>query len=353
MGGSVVSAGGIGGATQATGGSICDVTVHAPNSIQAAINHSAIPGTVCIAAGLYQENLQLRDGVNIRGTGADAMLCGSIEADAAITWGAELSQLSIFDQVGASSPVHLSLRDLDIATPPPDGCRVQAQGAVRIKRQGAGSLRFSANNVRVGSPGFDLSIVPAGSPLDDEIRITQSRCVSTFQCYDFLRLQLDTQPGEQLALGSRLSVDISNNLVQNIVLEGMTVNFPVVLQSADANQVLVKIHHNTLISQGPFNNDYGILFWLKPGVPIVVANNAIAFFTQPLNYGDSPQLLQVANMLSSDASSKSWFENFDAGNFLPSVGSPLLAAGDATYGTPTDIDGKPRVGQYDIGAYQR
>lgn len=44
-----------------------------------------------------------------------------------------------------------------------------------------------------------------------------------------------------------------------------------------------------------------------------------------------------------DASSKSWFENFDSGNYLPNLGSPLIGAGDASFGTEIDIDGKPRV----------
>jgi len=280
------------------------------------------PGTVCILAGQYQGNVQMRDGVNLSGTGSNTVLCGSINADASINLGSKISNMSIAGQVGAVGSVNLNLIDLDVGQPTP-GCNVAFQQAVQLKRQGPGGFRFAASNVRVGSPGFYLSIMPAGSPLDDVIRITQSRCVvNSNQCYDFLQLNLDTQPGEQLALGSRLDVDV---------------------------QVLVR--HNTLTSMGDPN--YAISFWETPGVPIVVANNVISYIGHPIFPADSAQLTKVANSLSSDVSSKAWFENFDSGNYRPSVGSPLVAAGDASFGTDVDIDGNPRVGHFDVGAYQR
>jgi hypothetical protein len=326
--------------------------VRAPSSIQEAIDGASSPGTVCVTAGVYQENLQLRDGVNLLGSGYDAIICGSIGADAAVSLGAEVSQLAIVNHLTAMGPVRLSLHDLDFTIPLPAGCASEFPAeAVHIKRQGAGGFRFSANNLRVSEAGFYVSIMPAGEPLDDDIRISQSRCVSPFQCYDFLQFQLDTQPGENLALGSKLRLDVANNLVQNIELEGIVLNVNVSLHPEDADQVSVTIRHNTLISKGDPN--YGIASWLTPGLPLVIANNVIAYVGHPLWRLDSPQTQQVANFVSSDVSSKSWFEDFDSYDFLPSVGSPLVGAGDASYGTSTDIDGNPRVGHYDVGAYQR
>lgn len=343
---------GSGGSSIATGGSPCDVTVHAPNSIQAAIDRAPSPGTVCVTAGIYQENLELRDGVNVRGSGTDAMLCGGIQANTVVALGAEVSQLAILDHVAANGSVRLSLRDLDFTLPVPAGCAAEfPASAVTILRQGAGGLRFIADNLRVSSAGFNLSLEPAGTPLDDVIQITRSRCTNSNQCYDFFDFQIGTQPGEPLAPGSKLHVDVSNNLVQNIVLDGMLLNFSAVLQPEDADQVSVTIRHNTLISKGDSN--YAIAAWVIPGVPFVLANNVISYIAHPLWGMDSPQTLQVANFVSSDVSSKSWFENFDSNDFLPSAGSPLLGAGNASYGTDTDIDGHPRSDHYDVGAYQR
>jgi hypothetical protein len=247
--------------------------------------------------------------------------------------------------------VHLSLRDLDIALKPPTGCSVVTQEAVRIKCQGAGKLQFLADNVRLGAPGFYISVMPAGEPLDDDIRITRSSCTSTTQCYDFLQLQIDTQPGEQLALGSQFNVEVSNNLVQDIVLEGITIELSGVLRPEDASRSLVLLRHNTLLSQGDWN--YGIAFYEPPSIPVIIANNAISYIAHPLYRADPPQIAQTSNWVSSDASSKAWFENYDAGSFVPSLNSPLIGAGDPDYGTPVDIHGNPRTGHYDVGAYQR
>lgn len=68
--------------------------------------------------------------------------------------------------------------------------------------------------------------------------------------------------------------------------------------------------------------------------------------------GWSILVTQVGNLFSDDESSKAWFSDFASGNFAPSAASPLIGAGSADYGVPTDIDGKPRVGGFDSGAYQ-
>jgi len=95
-----------------------------------------------------------------------------------------------------------------------------------------------------------------------------------------------------------------------------------------------------------------IAFWTPPTLPVVLANNVVAYVATPVHGDDAPLLTLVGNVFSDDASSKDWFSDFAAGNFVPSAASPLIGAGSAEYGVPTDIDGKPRVGGFDSGAYQ-
>jgi hypothetical protein len=245
--------------------------------------------------------------------------------------------------------VRLALTDLDIGQPS-TRCAAFNVASVQLQHVGAGAMRLVAENLRVSSPGFDLAVTPAGAAIDDEVRIVRSRCAGFSQCWDFLRLSVGDRNDAPLPLGSRLTVEASNNLVQNVVLEGMSFSLGARFQAEDVARSSVVIRHNTLTSQGDSN--FGIAVWLNQSLSMTIVNNAIAYIATPFLTRDPPSPVS-SNLFSSDPSSKVWFSDFDAGNFVPSAGSPLVGAGAVAYGVATDIDGRLRRGRYDAGAFQR
>lgn len=355
-GAAVSSGGNTGGAVSSgesisTGDAPCDVIVSPPIAIQSAIDASPSPGLVCVRPGLYKEDLKLRDGVSLRGTGTDAMICGSVNADAADSLGAKLSQLSILHSITAVGSVRLELLDLDVQQPPPVGCPYYIDDSVNIKRANGRGIRLSATRVHLTAWGFVLSLDGSDVATDDQILITQSSCTDPNQCWGFLNLTVGTPSSGIFQPGSRVSVELSNNLVPNVVLDGIIVASNVPLRPEDAAQSRILIRHNSLISRGDSNN--GVTFYGVPSMPVVFANNVISYISHPIHNDNQIPLRQSGNLLSSDKTSASWFENFDAGNFIPSANSPLIGAADSEYAVPVDIDGRPRQGHYDIGAYQR
>jgi hypothetical protein len=154
------------------------------------------------------------------------------------------------------------------------------------------------------------------------------------------------------AAGSALDVDIANNLVRNTVLEAMVFSLHGDI-GPNVGQFSFLVRHNTIASRGDTN--FGIAFRSVPGFPVTVANNAISYIGHPIDApsnANSAMLKLIDNLSAKDAASKSWFVDFDAGNFAPSKTSPLIALGSAEFGVPVDIDGKPRTQRWDAGAFQ-
>ena len=229
---------------------------------------------------------------------------------------------------------------------------------------GHGGPQVSRRRLLVGSLGVALPLAcetrstpPATNGAasakagDAEVTITRSRCTDPFQCYAFLHFAVDSQPGEVLAPGSRLNLDVSNNHVQNVVLEGMIFQLSPQFSPGDEAASKLLIRHNTLVSKGDPNS--AIAFRSAPRLPVVLANNVVSYVQTPVLNGSAETISWVTNSFSSDPSSKTWFSNFDGADFRPALGSPLIAAGTAAYGVDVDIDGKPRRGHFDNGAYQR
>jgi hypothetical protein len=331
----------------------CHVTVpagSAAGTLQAAIDDAPVPSTVCLEVGRYAEDLQLRAGVSLRGSGDGSVVCGTVIGDAATSATTTLSELQIAGRLRATGNVKLALRHLEINTGVTAVC-APVTDPVRIVQNGSGALELAVDDVTLGAPGFDISVKAGSEPIDDTIVIQNSRCNRSFQCYDFLRFAFTTEPAAQAASGSRLVLDVFNNVVRSTVLEAVVFEISGGLSDEDMAASRIWFRHNTLASNGDLNT--AIAFWTPPTLPVVLANNTVAYLTTPVQGDDAPLLTQVGNVFSDDASSKDWFVDFASGNFAPSAGSPLIGAGSDDYGVPTDIDGKPRVGGFDSGAYQR
>jgi len=331
----------------------CAVTLQGDGvtgALQAAIDAAHVPSTICLKGGGYRGDLALRAGVSIRGDGWGSIICGTVSGDAATSRMTTLENLQLEGAFSATGSVKLSLRDLEINTGHTAIC-APASAPTRITQNDAGTLELLIDGVTIGSPGFELTLKPGGGLIDDTIFLRNSRCDSTSQCYDFLRFTFDTAPAAQAADGSRLLLDVVNNVVRNIVLEGVVFEIRGGLSAADAAASKLWLRHNTLASAGDLNG--AISFYEAPTLPVVLANNAIAYLSNPVRGADSAAVTQVGNVISSDASSTDWFSDFALGDFSPSDGSPLIGAGSDTYGVPTDITGKARTGGFDSGAYQR
>jgi len=347
------SAGSAGSAGVGGDSGVCGINVPATNAtggLQAAIDAAPVPSTICLGPGGFRGDLTLRAGVSLRGLGVGSVICGTVNGDAATSRRTTLSDLQIEGAFEATGNVQLSLRDLEINTYHTAICSPGSSVGVRIAQTGGGALDLAIDGVTLGSPGIEIALRPGGERIDDSIVIRNSRCDSTSQCYDFLRFTFDTQPAAQAGVGSRLMLDIFNNVIRNVVLEGVVFDVKGSLSAEDAAQSRLWFRHNTLASAGDSNS--AIAFYAPPSLPVVVANNAIAYIATPVLHGDAPAVTQVGNLVSADESSTSWFADFASGDFSPSLNSPLIGKGSSVYGVPTDIDGTTRVGGFDSGAYQ-
>jgi hypothetical protein len=353
-GGAAAPSGGApsGGSSTGVGGSAaCTITVSVPMTIQSAIDACPSPGTVCVNPGLYPENLTLRDGVDVRGSGLETKVCGTVSADAATTFGVSLSQLSISSKLSAKTSVRLMLADIDTAPQSSSDCPTALDHNIELARSSGTGINLSATRVKVGPWGFFVTLGGSDVPVQDRILIEQSRCVDPYQCWSFIELTLGSNTSGTFPAGSRLSVELTNNLVPNVVLDGLVFQGVSTLNAEDLAQSLILLRHNTIVSDGDPN--YGIDFWSRTQVPTVLANNVVAYIGNPLHNAEQPYIMLSSNVVSSTPDSKAWFEDFDGGDFTPSANSPLLGAADTNYAVPVDIDGRPRTGRYDIGAYQR
>jgi len=331
----------------------CTITVPsggAEGTLQSAIDAAPVPALVCLSGGGYRGDVTLRAGVDLRGIGLASVICGAVNGDAATSRITTLSDLQLEGRLSATGNVKLSLRRLEIQTHHTAICLSGSTLPVEITQIGGGELALVADGVTFGSAGFDINLKPGSERIDDSIVIQNSRCNSTSQCYDFLHFSFDTQPAAQAANGSRLVLDVFDNVLRNIVLEGVVFEINGGLSAEDTAASKLWFRHNTLASRGDLNS--AISFWTTPTLPVVLANNVISYIRTPVLNGDVPTVTQVGNVFSDDESSTAWFNDFAQGDFSPSANSPLIGAGASAYGVPTDIDGKPRVGGFDSGAYQ-
>jgi hypothetical protein len=134
----------------------------------------------------------------------------------------------------------------------------------------------------------------------------------------------------------------------NTVLEGIAFNRSLALPDPVLANSKLWIRNNTISSAGDTN--YGIVFWSSTFSSVVVANNAVSYLTNPVHAGSAAAVL-ASNALGNAADSQAWFVNFDGGDLHPATGSIPVGGADASYAPSVDLDGKPRVAPFDIGAY--
>ncbi len=319
------------------------------DALQSAIDAAEVPSTICIEAGGYRGDLQLRAGVSVRGMGVSSVICGTVHADAATQRRTTVSNLQIAGGLEATGNVRLSLVELEINTWRTAVCS-PGSNPVRITQNAGGKLDLVIDRVMVNSPGFEINVTPGAGVIDDSIVLKNSRCDSSSQCYEFLRFTFDTAPAAQAAAGSRLVLDVFNNVVRNVALAGVVFDVRSALVAEDLDRSRLWFRHNTLASAGDANS--AVSFSSAPKIPFVLANNVIAYVATPVHKLDASNVIAVGNVFSDEASSTSWFSDFELGDFSPSSGSPLIGAGVDTYGVATDIAGTSRDGRFDSGAYQ-
>jgi hypothetical protein len=346
------SAGEAGSGGEGPAAGACAVTLRSDGNIgalQSAVDAAEVPSTICLEAGGFRGGLKLRAGVSLRGAGWASVICGPVIGDGATTRMTTLSDLQLAGALTATGNVQLSLRNLEINTGRTAIC-APASGPVTLTQNSGGEMNLVIDGVTVESPGFEIRVTPGAARIDDSIVLTNSRCNSTSQCYDFLRFTFDTAPATQSAAGSRMLLDVSNNVVRNIVLEGVVFEILGGLSAEDTANSRLWFRHNTLASAGDLNS--AIAFWSPPALPIVLANNVVAYIRTPVFNLDAPNVFHTGNVFSDNEGSTSWFEDFALGDFSPKPDSPMIAGGDEDYGIPTDIEGKARSGGFDSGAYQ-
>jgi hypothetical protein len=330
----------------------CAVTLRSDGNIgalQSAVDAAEVPSTICLEAGGFRGGLKLRAGVSLRGVGGASVICGPVVGDGATSRMTTLSDLQLAGAFTATGNVQLSLRNLEINRGQTAIC-APASEPVTITQNSGGEMNLVIDGVTIASPGFEIRVTPGAARIDDSIILTNSRCDSTSQCYDFLRFTFDTAPATQSAAGSRLVLDVSNNVVRNIVLEGVVFEILGQLNAEDTANSRLWFRHNTLASAGDLNS--AIAFWSPPAQPIVLANNVVAYIRTPVFNLDAPNVFHTGNVFSDNEGSTSWFEDFALGDFSPKPDSPMIAGGDEDYGVPADIEGTPRTGRFDSGAYQ-
>lgn len=169
------------------------------------------------------------------------------------------------------------------------------------------------------------------------------------QCYNFTDIGLTNSGGAPLPAGSRVVVDVFDNVLPNGVLDVSRISSSLELSPADAAASKIWFRHNTIVGDLS-NGDYGISGSGSSSLPIVAANNVFVDIRQPLNGTIKPS----ANIQGASASGAAdWFQGYSTGDYRPnSQGSPLIGVGDKTYGASSDYDGWSRSGSYDVGAYQ-
>ena len=323
----------------------CSTIVRANESVQRAINGATVPATVCVEAGVYREDLTLRGGVSLLGT-RDTVICGIVDgSEAGQTRITTVSSLEVYGQVVATGRPLLTLQNLSINVGNRAACSVR-QPAVKFAHVDGGAAALTAINVRVGSPGFDVSVAPNGKLFTSAIRIAGSRCEGA-QCYAFLSYSLGD---EEIVEGSSVQLMLTNNLIENAALEALAIELVPRVTGEQVDGFKIQFLHNTITSKGDPNAP--INFRAPPTVPVVIANNVVAYTSKAMIHEGELTML-VNNLFSDDEASKAWFGDFDGGNYVPSAMSPLLGAGSADYTTLVDIDGRARGNRIDVGAFQR
>jgi hypothetical protein len=336
------------------GGAPC--TVHVPGdfaTIDEAVNAATVPGVVCVDPGAYA-GPTLRAGVSIRGTGPGVVLCTETNALLATSdapTNIENLDLPFSFQIVEFSQV--SLRDLRVGdASDADACKgfpPATPAGVNLKSGQASDVTISVENLTfASSQGIGIGLTLPISTVHDQVSVTRSRCVNAFQCFDLVHLSVDTSPNTPTPNASRFDVDISNNVMQHTVLEGIEFAASDLPDEVLANSTLL-IRNNTILSDG--DNNYGIVFWNMQIPATIVANNVVSYMGNPVWVGNVTPTL-VSNALSQTADSKAWFQDFDHGDYRPAAGSPLIGAADPSYAPDVDVDGSPRSAPSDIGAYQ-
>ncbi len=316
----------------------CDVVVpddyeHANDAIAAAPEG----GLVCLRPGMHPGPVVLRDGVRVKGIGGPGpvIVCCGFDASAATTLGSDIEALGIYGHVTAENSVKLGLHQVNLLSVSTTSCdcagRVydSSEPVVEIQASADHPLRFTAIECETGPRGFAF-VFPSDGPIDAQVSIRRSQCVDVAQCYDFATF--DTYA---LAPGSRLDIELENNLVPYTVLEAFAFG-GLVLAPEDAPNSEIRLINNTIHSDGDRN--YGVAFWPETNANVIVANNAIANLDHPFE-NLPPGAINTGNVTGYD-SDDTWFQE----GFRPKVHvSPLIGAADPAYLPADDLTGDPRA----------
>ncbi len=323
----------------------CDVVVAGVGgALDVVLKRITPPAVVCLEPGQFESstsfNLALRDAVVVRGLGGgESVLCGNINATAAVNQGVVLEDLVISGRVLAQAPVKLTLRRV-VANQPRPGCPAEPeQPAIDLAFSDPGeSLLLLLEDVRFAGPGVVIQPYTSAVASRVQVDIRRSSCMA-HQCWDFARITLGSLPP-----GSWFDVRIENNIIQNSVLDAIAVQAE--LQDADdAANSWLRIINNTIHSQGDFN--FGI--HVSDGLVAqgVVANNAVENIANPLMIGDFPAVGNVLSVGDADH----WFADIAAGDFTPAPDSMLRGAAVAEELPGDDFTGQPRSA-LDVGALE-
>jgi hypothetical protein len=348
-------------------------------TIGQAIAAAPTPGAVCVAPGAYEEDLTLRDGVDLRGDGPGVIVYGSADASAVRERGATLASLRLAGRtycfpgnpnqtprpalVYGDGPIKLALRDVNLIVdaqhPAANACadpgpgRVNALASVpmsiSITHTGAGTIDLHASGITVGEhPGLSVIHDVKGALLDDRVVVERSGCAAG-QCFAFVQVRISSPTGP-VAAGSRLHVDVANNAFLNSVLNQMDIGVDLIwADAADAAASAIFVRHNTLVA-APFEANSPITVTAAtPAVRIV--NNALCGFPAVTSSATGPWVL-TANIVGPAPDCQAWFTSLTGSSYVPRPDSPLVDRADPTFATDTDHDGNPRSGPPDVGAFE-
>jgi hypothetical protein len=320
-------------------------------SIQSAIDRAPVPGVVCIDAGLYQQTVTLRDGVSLRGSGESTAICGELGVPQ-LALGATIERLSLGGVLRVTSPSSaLTVRDFSRPELLP-GCGSASGPSIAVDLSGGGALELEVERAVLEPSGVALeSAGTPAAPVHLALELHDSRCAGS-QCYDFLSFSVG------FPSGSSVHVALQNNVMARVALEAIAGSLD--LDPDDRVSSELTLTHNTIFALDEANA--AIYWWNGASLPIRARGNAIASFQETVRFGAeeaAPSDYDLGGNVAGFGASApndprwydTWFVDADGNDFRPAPGSPLIGAADPDDDS-VDIDGVPRTGRSDSGAYQ-
>jgi hypothetical protein len=313
--------------------STCTATVRQSAELASALSTLEAPALICVEPARYDGPFVLQDGIDLAGIGPGAIVVG-LDAERATERGVTLSNVGITTlwagrHAQPVAPIRLRIRESTL-------------NQVHTHTAGPGRLEIAIDRSVVEDQVISIEHDFQGSKADVQISLQSSRCDV---CYPMIHVMLENSALLALPTGSRIDVDVSNNLVVGADLHSLFGEMTAILEPLDLAASRFWFRHNTIVGESP---NHGIF---AGGSQIVVANNVVVVDGGYALEGNGVTFQNAIGSVRDGA--EDWFENDAAGNYTPSATSPLVGAAGLEYATSVDYLDIQRDGSPDVGAFER